>query len=292
MTLSEEEIMAQRLNGVIRALESGKPAFTCFSPPTPDAALALHGSKYDGVVFECEHNVWDGMNVRHALQYTLNRAEIVKGGTLAPALTPIVRIPPNGAEMNQTYAKQALDMGAYGIVWPHVSTVEQAYNAVSACRYPTMKDHPLHEPFGQRGDGPHGAVRFWGLSQQEYYKKADVWPLNPEGEIFVILMIEDLEGIQNLRDIFKNVPGIGAVLIGEGDLSQELGYPRQYEHPVVLDHMRQIREIGKEFNIPVGHPHVVSSNVERVLEEGYRFLMAAPERSYNALKKGLELAGR
>ncbi len=72
--------MAQRLNGVIRALESGKPAFTTFSPPTADAALALHGSKYDGVVFECEHNVWDGMNVRHALQYTLNRAEIVKAG--------------------------------------------------------------------------------------------------------------------------------------------------------------------------------------------------------------------
>ena len=97
--------MAERLNGVIRALESGKPAFAAFSPATPEAALGMQGTKYDGVVFETEHNVWDGTNVRHALQYLLNRNEIVKGGSLAPAITPIVRIPPNGAEMNQHFSK-------------------------------------------------------------------------------------------------------------------------------------------------------------------------------------------
>ena len=280
-----------RLNGVIRALESGKPAFATFSPATPDAAIALHGTKYDGVVFETEHNVWDGTNVRHGLQYLLNRGEVAKAG-LAPKLTPIVRIPPNGAEMNQHFAKQALDMGAYGIVWPHVSTVEQAYNAVSSCRYPTMKENPLHEPFGQRGDGPHTAVRYWGLSQQEYYERADVWPLNPKGEIFVILMIEDLEGLQNLDEMLKKVKGIGAILIGEGDLSQELGYARQYEHPVVLDHMRKIVETAKANNVVVGHPHVDQKNVQRVLDEGFRFLMPAPERTFNGLNKGLELAGR
>ena len=35
--------------------------------------------------------------------------------------------------------------------------------------------------------------------------------------------------------MLTKVPGIGAILIGEGDLSQELGYPRQYEHKVVLE---------------------------------------------------------
>jgi 4-hydroxy-2-oxoheptanedioate aldolase len=44
--------------------------------------------------------------------------------------------------------------------------------------------------------------------------------------------------------------------------------------------------------VVVGHPHVDASNVERVLAEGYRFLMAAPVRSYAALEKGLKLAGR
>ena len=281
-----------RLNKVIGALERGQVAFSAFSPINTDSALAFSTAKYDSVVFEGEHNIWDGPALRDCLQYMLNRRQIVQGGTLAPAITPFVRIPPNGGELSQIYAKQVLDLGFYGIIWPHISNVEQAYNAVAACRYPRLKSAPLYEPAGLRGDGPHSAVRYWGITQQEYYDRADVWPLNPKGEIFVILMIEDTEGIANLDDIFKNVPGIGAVLIGEGDLSQELGYPRQYEHPVVLEAMAKIVATCKKHNVPVGHPHVDASNVERILGEGYRFLMPAPVRSYAALDKGLKLAGR
>jgi len=52
--------MADRLNGVIRALEQGRPAFTAFSPAEVDSAFAISTTKYDGVVFEMEHNPWDG----------------------------------------------------------------------------------------------------------------------------------------------------------------------------------------------------------------------------------------
>jgi len=280
-----------RLNGVIRALEQGRPALTAFLPAEVDAALAFSTTKYDGITFEMEHNVWDGRALRDALQYLLNRKQIADAASVAPQVTPFVRIPPNGAEMNQFFAKQALDLGAYGLIWPHISTVQEAYNAVAACRYPRLKSAPLYEPAGQRGDGPHTCSRYWGVSQQDYYKKADVWPLNPNGEIFVILMIEDTKGIANLRDILKNVPGIGAILIGEGDLSQELGVPRQYEHPTVLEAMAQVVATCKEFNVPVGHPHVDAGNAERILKEGYRFLMCAPTRSYAGLEKARQLAG-
>jgi 4-hydroxy-2-oxoheptanedioate aldolase len=281
-----------RLNGVIRALESGKPTFTTFSPANPDAMAAFAGAKYDGIVFEMEHNPYDIRSLKDSLQYLLNRRQIAQSGSLAPAITPMVRIPPNGSEMAQWQAKQALDLGAYGIVWPHISTVEEARNAVAACRYPRLKNAPLYEPAGIRGDGPTSAVRYWGITQQEYYERADVWPLNPKGEILVILMMEDTRGIENLADILKKVPGIGVVLIGEGDLSQELGYARQYEHPVVLEWMARVVKTCKEHNVPVGHPHVETKNVERILGEGYRFLMAAPERTTTALEKGLKLAGR
>ncbi len=281
-----------RLNGVIRAFEQGKPAFTAFCPTDVDAALAFSVAKYDGIVFEMEHNPYDIGALRHSLQYLLNRKQIAQSGSLAPAVTPIVRIPPNGGEKAQWQAKQALDLGAYGIVWPHISTVDQAKNAVAACRYPRLKSAPRYEPAGLRGDGPTAAVRYWGLSQQEYYTKADVWPLDPKGEILVILMIEDIEGIENLETMLKQVPGIGAVLIGEGDLSQELGVPRQYEHASVLEKMAHVVKTCNAHNVPVGHPHVDSKNVERVLAEGYRMLMPAPVRSYAALEKGLQLAGR
>lgn len=281
-----------RLNGVIRALEQGKPAFTTFTPAEIDAALALSTSKFDGVVFEMEHNFWDPRALRDCLQFMLNRRQLVQAGSLAPAVTPLVRIPPNGGEHNQWLAKQALDLGVYGVVWPHIGTVDQARNAVASCRYPRLPTAPRYEPAGIRGDGPTAAVRYWGLTQQEYYRRADVWPLAPDGEILVALMIEDTQGIENLPDILKKVPGIGLILIGEGDLSQELGLPRQYEHPTVLAAIGEVVRVCREHKVAVGHPHVDATNVERILGEGFTFLMAAPVRSFAALDKGRQLAGR
>ncbi len=281
-----------RLNGVVAALEAGRPTFTTFTTADIQAAISLSATRYDGIVFEMEHNPWDIRALRDSLQYMLSRGQIASSGSVAPAVTPMVRIPPNGGEMAQWHAKQALDLGVYGVVWPHVSSVDQAYNAVAACRYPRLDSAPLYEPAGIRGDGPRHAVRYWGLSQQDYYRKADVWPLAPDGEIFVILMIEDTAGIESLADMLDNVPGIGAVLIGEGDLSQELGFPRQYDHPEVRDAMAKIVDTCRSRDVVVGHPHVDAGNVERVLEEGYRFLMAAPATSYAGLDKGLELSGR
>jgi 4-hydroxy-2-oxoheptanedioate aldolase len=280
-----------RLNGVIRALEQGRPAFTCFSPAEIDSAYAMSTSKYDGVVYEMEHNPWDGRALRDSLQYMLNRAQIVKAGSVAPAVTPMVRVPVNGIEKGQWHAKQALDIGCYGIVWPHISTVEEAYNAVAACRYPRLKSAKNHEPAGIRGDGPTGAVRYWGLTQQEYYDSADVWPLDPNGEIFVILQIEDTKGVHNLDAMLKDVKGIGAILIGEGDLGQELGFPRQYEHPELLKHMTHVVETCKRHDVICGHPHVEAGNAERIIKEGYRFLMCAPTRSYGHLDKARQIAG-
>jgi 4-hydroxy-2-oxoheptanedioate aldolase len=163
-----------RLNGAIRALEQGKPAFVTFAPPETGAAQNISAASYDGVVFEMEHGPYDNRQLRDCLQYMLNRRQIVQSGSLAPTVTPMVRIPPNGGEMNQFLAKQVLDSGVYGVVWPHVSTVEEARNAVAACRYPRPPEAPFFEPAGQRGDAPAAAARYWGLTQQEYYARAEV----------------------------------------------------------------------------------------------------------------------
>ena len=157
-----------RLNTIIGALEQGQtPIATFVSPPTVEGAIALSAASYDGVIFESEHNPYDIKDLKHCLQYMLNRRQILERGTLSPGVTPLVRIPPNGSEMNQWMAKQVLDIGAYGLVWPHVSTVEEAYNAVAACRYPRPRSAPAFEPEGQRGDAPLTAARYWGLTQQQ-----------------------------------------------------------------------------------------------------------------------------
>jgi len=281
----------QRLNGVIRAWEQGKPVFSAFAKLDRQLAMEMADAPYDGIIFEMEHNPYDVAGLGDALQYMLNRKQIAASGSVAPAVTPLARIPANGVEMNQSFAKQVLDRGVYGVIWPHIHTVEQAYNAVASCRYARPKDAPLYEPKGVRGDGPANAARYWGLSQADYYARADVWPLAPQGELLVGLMIESTTAIENLDDMLSNVPGIGFCLIGEGDLSQELGFARQYEHPVVIDAMRRIVETCHKHNVPIGNPHTNAKNVERLLQEGYRFLMSAPSRSYGVVGQGRELAG-
>src|SRR5690348_11580753 len=83
-TKKERNRMADRLNGVIRALEAGQHALTCFAPAELNTAIALTTSKYDGCVFEMEHNPWDGRLLRDCLQYMLNRAQIAKAGSVVP----------------------------------------------------------------------------------------------------------------------------------------------------------------------------------------------------------------
>jgi 4-hydroxy-2-oxoheptanedioate aldolase len=281
-----------RLNGAIRALEQGKPAFVTFSPAEVNAAQAIAAAPYDAVVFEMEHNPYDVRLLRDCMQYMLDRRQIVQSGTLAAAVAPMVRIPPNGGEMNQWVAKQVLDIGVYGVIWPHVSTVEEARNAVAACRYPRPPAARYFEPAGQRGDAPRHAARYWGITQPEYYARADVWPLNPQGEILVVIMCEEVRAIKNLPKMLEEVPGIGVVLIGEGDLSQDMGFPRQYDHPQVAAAIDEILAICKEHKVACGHPHVDSGNVEGLLDKGFRWLMPAPTQSFAALERGRKLSGQ
>jgi len=281
-----------RLNGIIAALARGEHAFASFVAPEVSAAIEFASTGYDGLVFECEHKPWDVPTLRDCLQYLLNRRQIFESETLMPAVTPIVRIPPNGVELAQWHAKQALDLGFFGVVWPHITSVAEAYNAVAACRYPRLRGEARYEPRGIRGDSPAAAARYWGIPTTDYYRRADVWPLDPEGEILVAIMIEDVAGIESLPAILDEVPGIGLVLIGEGDLSQELGHPREYEHPDVMAHKRLVLEVCTARGVAVGHPHVTTANVQQVIEDGYRFLMSLPVKRYDALERGRALAGR
>ena len=72
-----------RLNGVIRALEQGKPTFVTFSPAEIGAAQAINAAPYDGVVFEMEHRPYDIRALRDCLQFMLDRRQILRAGNPA-----------------------------------------------------------------------------------------------------------------------------------------------------------------------------------------------------------------
>ena len=121
--------------------------------------------------------------------------------------TPVVRVPWN----EPATIMKALDLGAYAIIVPLVSTAEEAARAVAACRYP---------PTGMRSSGPVRAMFYGGA---DYLAKAD-------GEIVVMAMIETKEGLDNLEAICAT-PGLDAVYIGPADLSFALGLAPRGDNP-------------------------------------------------------------
>ena len=145
--------------------------------------------------------------------------------------TPVVRIPPNTREQNQWVIKQALDTGVYGLILPHLDTVEGAMSAVQSARYPQVPGVADFEPHGERGWWQRIAPRYWGLSAAEYYDAADLWPLDPDGNMLLMGIVEEPTGVGNLPDILRQVKGIGAIWAGPGDMSVALGHRGNAGHP-------------------------------------------------------------
>ena len=161
-----------------------------------------------------------------------------------PRLTPIVRIPHEADQPYQHVVKQILDAGAMGIVLPQVRTAADIDPLVRAMRYPPQAGAEYPEPRGRRGWGPTGARRVWNLDNDEYARRADVWPLNPGGELLAIVMIETRESVENIDEILQ-VPGLGGVLIGPSDLSLSLGVGTPAANPRAPEVEEAIETVGQ-----------------------------------------------
>ena len=62
---------------------------------------------------------------------------------------------------------------------------------------------------GPRGRGSEPtAAPIWGLDAEEYLKRCDPWPLDPEGELLLGVKLESPEGVAHCEEILA-VPGIG-----------------------------------------------------------------------------------
>lgn len=275
-----------RLNRVIELFERGEVVFGASIPNGDlESAMWMAESNYDFCFIEMEHSGFDFLTLRDTLQFMLNRKQIAEKGNLQPQVVPFSRIPPNSRELNQWVVKQALDYGLYGLVVPHLNTVEEATALIQAARYHQLKGVPDFEPVGKRGTAPTNAMRYWGLPYREYYDAADVWPLDPDGEILLMPLIEEEEGVNNIRDILRECKGIGAIFSGEVDLSVSLGHPREVDHPVVKEALQTILAACKEFNVPCGclaNPQ----NIEERLRQGYRFTVSGPARVPQAMEIG------
>ena len=282
-----------RYNKVIELLEQGQPVFCSglvWNGNLDDLAFVAD-SAYDMVIVEMEHQGFSFHDLRVSLQFLLSRRKVAQQGDLQADPTPMVRIPPNSREHNQWVIKQALDSGVYGLVLPHLNTVEDAQAAVKAARYPQVPGVPDFEPIGERGWWPRIAPRYWGLTGEEYYDAADLWPLDPDGNMLLMGIVEEPEGVKNIREILSQVKGIGAIWAGPGDMSVAMGYKGNANHPEVQENLLRILSACKEAGVPcaVG---ATAGEVAQRLEQGFRIIITSPEKTTGGLDEGRRLATR
>ena len=200
----------------------------------------------------------------------IDKAEVVRKGNLQPNVTPLARFARYAREGGEWAVKQGLDQGLMGAIFNSVGTREQALRHVRAMRYPQRRGSPRMEPLGLRGSGPDNALWLWGVPMAEYVRRADLWPLDPAGDLMAIMMIETAEGLRNVNEIAA-VPGVGGFYIGPSDLSNSLGVaPGSPETEAAV---QTILEACLAHNVPCGIT-AGAADMPRRVEEGFRILGA------------------
>jgi 4-hydroxy-2-oxoheptanedioate aldolase len=227
-----------RRNRVKRKLADGGIATIISGPVTGDIIEFLGQLPFDGIWIEAEHGPIDYGDVPD-----LTRACDLWGKT------SVVRVALNLPGV----IYRTLDLGAQGIVVPHVNTAEEARAVVDAAKF-----HPL----GARGM----YTSRQGIGVADYFAKANA-------ETLVVVLIEDIVAVNNLTDILK-VDNIDVFFVATGDLSQSMGHLGQPNHPEVVAVAtrahRQIIDAGR-----VSGAVVSESNVQGFISEGVRFLMTS-----------------
>ena len=285
---------AQRVNKLIELFENDEPGFGVLSfDYSLNNARSLATSGLDFVFIDMEHAPFDVERLREFLLGMTNKRSILEKGSLQPDVVPFVRIPAaGGAEELIAQAKQVLDVGVFGIFFPAVHTREQAELAVRATRYPQYNGAPDFEPAGLRGRNPSNAAWYWGVS--DYHAKADVWPLDPQGELLAMMFIESAEGAENIDEIIT-VPGLGGIFIGPSDLSTSMGYSSPAA-PQVEEAIQRVLRACLANDVPCAITTGAGSVQDRI-EQGFSFVTVGADgglnaNAANALQMGREAAGR
>lgn len=260
----------QHLNPVIDKLAKGQPVFGLQA-----AGLSLQGARAaarsdaDFIYVDMEHNPLDFPALQMFLLGMGDKGLVLKKGSLQPNVALFARFPPE-ADQASWVVKQALDIGLMGYIFSGVETREQALAAVQSMRYPQKRGSPRMEPAGKRGSGAANATWAWGISGEEYERRADLWPLNPDGDLLAIVMIESAEGLKNLDQILS-VPGVGMVFIGAaGDLHLSLGVAQN--SPEVEAARQTILKGCLAHNVACGMTPTNAADAVRRLNEGWKML--------------------
>ena len=307
-----------RLNPVIQLLEEKKPVFGLYAPSNrrpggrgaPGAAGAAAGTSApaapqktaaelsaEAVAYKNTDYIID-VRMEGGLERTLPAfTELVKGMQSAGALSrsplrlthPIIVKTPELTEptIHADIATQ-LNLGLSGLMLPKAESAEQVQKAIAAMRFASKG--------GTRPANVGSAPAFWGMSEAEYKDRADVWPLNPQGELINWTIIESKEGLSRIREIAA-VKGIGVLWPGAGTLrgvfsTTNASGERQFDEKAWEAAIQTVLAACKEFKIACGYP-ANAGDIEMRMKQGFSvFVMQWGDAGFKAIDVGRKASNR
>ncbi len=202
----------------------------------------------------------------------------------------IVKAPEIAPDPAKTAADigQQLNLGVSGIMFVSVESAEEVRQGLAAMRFKSKG--------GTRAENVGSAPAFWGMSEQQYRQKADLWPLNRDGELLNWTIVESKEGLARVREIAA-VKGIGVLWPGAGTLRGVFSTTNTSgEH--VLDEkaweaaIQQVLAACKEFTVACGYP-ASPTDIEMRMKQGFSvFVMSWGDNGFKAVDIGRKVANR
>jgi 4-hydroxy-2-oxoheptanedioate aldolase len=230
--------MTVRQNRIKERLQSGATVLLSFIRlPEPGLAEILGYAGLDGVIIDMEHG---GIGWTEAERMILT--------AYAADITPLIRIPKNDPQL----VSRALDIGALGIIAPHIRSEAEARQ---------LRDSALYPPRGHRSIGIGRPAKWSAIGTAEYFKTMNA-------QILIGAMIEDERAVDELDAIAEL--GLDLLLLGTADLSASLGELGASTQPQVMAIGDRLVTAGRRHGVAVGFPCRSRESAREAIQRGYR----------------------
>ena len=217
------------------------------------AAEVVAHAGYDWLLVDMEHSPND-------LSSVLGQLQVIQGTTSTAIVRPDWNDP--------VLVKRLLDLGAPGLLFPMVQSVEEAEKAVAATRYP---------PRGIRGVSANTrANKFSRVT--DYFERV-------EDETTVIVQLESRSAIEQAEAIGA-VDGVTGVFFGPADIAADIGLLGKPMADEVWDLIMPAARALMDKAVPVGTLVLDEDFAARLLNEGFSFVACGADLSL--LAKGAD----
>jgi len=234
-------------NAFAQALKAGKKQVGLWiSLSSNFVAEVTAPAGYDWALIDMEHSPNDYFSVLGQLQVFA-----------ASNTTAIVR-----ADWNDTViVKRLLDLGAPGILFPMIQSVEEAQSAVAATRYP-----------------PHGVRWVSGATRATKFGRVTDYVDRIEDETAVLLQLETRHAVEQAEAI-ADVDGISGIFFGPADIAADIGKVGKPMDPEVWALIKPAAQKLMAKGVPVGTLVLDPAFATELLNEGFSFVACGTDAS-------------